>query len=86
MPRTKSTKGRDDFQLVDSMDPRVVQGMQEIVVFHRSNLEKDVQCQYNNKNKQWELFCDHMNFSTGWAAYNYFSSVTLNRADFPAVL
>lgn len=65
MPRTKSTKGRDDFQPVDSMDPRVVQNMQDIAVFHRSNLEKNVQLQYNGKNKQWGLFCDHMNFSTG---------------------
>lgn len=71
MPRTKSTKGRDDFQPVDSMDPRVVQNMQDIAVFHTSNLEKNVQRQYNSKNKQWDLFCDHMNFSTGWATKSY---------------
>lgn len=44
---------------------RVVQNVQDIAVFHTSNLEKSVQRQYNSKNKQWDLFCDHMNFSAG---------------------
>lgn len=75
MPGTKNTQGTRlpaDGQHHRSMDSCSI--MYDIAIYHRNNLEKNVQDQYSTKNKQWDLLQPHELFNRMAAgSYPFFS-------------